>query len=119
MKSHVAADRPAARPAQVERLGDLLDRLGLPGEGGLLDAEAGRLDEPGIGGYDVAGFEQHDVARHQFGGGYLGHLAGPPHPDYGRSELAQGAHGLLGLYSWRKPRAPLRTTMAMMTMASS
>ena len=80
-----------------ERFGDLLHRLGFAGEGGLLDAQAGRMDEPGIGRYDVAGFEQHHVTRHQIGGGHLGHLAGPPHPDYRRGELAQRAHGLLGL----------------------
>ena len=74
----------------------LVDRFGLAGERRLLDPQPGRLDQPKIGGHDVAGLEQHHVAGHQLDRGDLDHPAIAVRPDRRHGEPAQRGDGPLG-----------------------
>ena len=51
--------------------GDLLDRLGLAGEGALVHEEVLGLENAQVGGHEVAGSEADDVAGHDLGHGEL------------------------------------------------
>ena len=61
-----------------------------------VDAHAERFDQPAVGRHEVALFEQHDVAGHQFGGECLRDLAGPEHLRQLRQQLAQRGDGPFG-----------------------
>ena len=52
--------------AGISVVADLLvHRKRFPGQGRLIDAEIGALDQLHVGGNDIAEFYQHDVARNQ------------------------------------------------------
>ena len=65
-------------------------------EGGFIDLQLRDLEQAQIGWHLVAGFQQHDVSRHQGVGGYHLHLAAAQHGGMCRSQLPQGCHGLVG-----------------------
>ena len=44
---------------------DFVDRLGFPGQHGLVHAQTTRLDQPDVGGNSISRFENDDVARHK------------------------------------------------------
>src|SRR3546814_1490558 len=57
----------------TRRSSESRDRIGLLGDGGgftrqrrLLCLEPSRFEDAEIGRYEIAGLQQHDVARHQF-----------------------------------------------------
>ena len=54
-----------ARLLVRDRIGRLVDRHRLAGQHGLVALELGRLEQPNVGGNDVADRELHDVARHE------------------------------------------------------
>ena len=58
---------PSAVSPVGERRGVLGDRRALAGERRLLHLERRRRDDAAVGRHDVAGLEQHDVARHEPG----------------------------------------------------
>ena len=53
---------PGPRSASASASASFDGRRALTGEGGLVDVERVRLDDPAVGGHVVAGGEQHDVA---------------------------------------------------------
>jgi len=65
----------------LQRVTGLLHRLGLPGEGRLLDPQRRSLEEAQVSGNHRAGIQMHDVARHQVRRGHLTELfvAHDPH----------------------------------------
>ena len=73
---------------QAQRLDHLVDGDALAGEGGLLDLEAGTLQQAAVGGDRVAGFQQHHIARDQLVAVDRDLLAVPQHLAGG------GGHGL-------------------------
>jgi len=73
------------------------DRKALPGQGGFLDLQRRRDCDPAIGRHQVSRLHQHYVARHQFGGVDLEHLAIPANPGDGLHHRGKGGDALLGL----------------------
>ena len=65
----------------------LRHRYALAGQRGLVDAEAERLDHPGVGGHVVAGLEDEHIAGHDGGGGqdHLRSVAPDERPGRGRA----------------------------------
>ena len=70
-------------------IGRLLDRNRLSGEGGFVDRHVGGEQHPAIGGHPVSCLEQHDVARHEFVGRDLLHLAIAAHPHDGHEHALE------------------------------
>ena len=71
-----------------DHIGGLFHRLAFAGEGAFVDLHRIALQNPGIGGDEVAGLQQQDITGHHFWGGHL-HLEAAP--EQGGSG---GAHGL-------------------------
>ncbi len=88
---------PQRQARHVEGLRLLGYGLRLAGEGGLLDAEAGRLGQADVGGHQVPGLQQDHVAGHQVAGGDVPGQPGAHHGDLGDGQALQGGDGLLGL----------------------
>ena len=70
------------------------DRHRLTGENGLLCGQAPRLEQTKISRNPVAGFHQHDIARHQVGGVHAGALSAAQYRRVRCQHLANGLHGL-------------------------
>ena len=51
--------------AQGKKLGGLIDRNGLAGEGGLLDLHAGAFNDPAVGRNRISGLQDYDIAGDQ------------------------------------------------------
>src|SRR6185437_7579189 len=77
------------------RLRNLADGYRFPGQCGLMGLETGALDDAGIGGHKLTGFEQDDVARRQLEGWDLPHFAIPPDLRRWSGQLLQSSHSLL------------------------
>jgi hypothetical protein len=94
-EGHVPALRCRQRSFLEDRLGDLVDRDRFPGEHGLVALEPRRLQEAQIGGDDVAGLQQHEVARNDGLALDLDPLAAPQHGRAGRHHPHQRGDRLL------------------------
>ena len=81
-----------------QRGGVFLDRVGLAGQLCLVDEEVVGLQHPGIGGHQVAGTQQHHVARNQLG-----------HRELARRSVAQ--HGRGQRHFQRQPLGALPGTV--------
>ena len=51
--------------AQGKKLGGLINRNGLAGEGGLLDLHAGAFNDPAVGRNRISGLQDYDIAGDQ------------------------------------------------------
>jgi len=71
-------------------------RLGLPGQGRLVDPQRPRLDQAQVSRDHVPGCEQDDVTRHQLRRGDLADPAGSQDPDAWRGHRLERGHRLLG-----------------------
>ena len=80
-----------------DRIGSLLGRDRLAGERRLLGAQVLCVGEAEIGRHLVAGFEQHDVPRHQLVSRDHARLAAARRPGLGREHVANRVERLLGL----------------------
>ncbi len=87
-EDHVAA-LAERRIHRDDCLGDLGHRVRLAGEGRLGDLGVVGREHASIGGHTVAGFEQHQVARHQLRGADLLHAAVAAHARHRRKHLLQ------------------------------
>jgi len=75
-----------------QRSDALRDGRGLTGERGLLHLQARRGQQAPVGGHEVAGLHEHDVARHQPGRVDLGDLAVTTQPRLRDLQTGQGIH---------------------------
>ena len=91
---HPVAD---ARLTPGHERGVLFGGHRFPGEGALLHLEVDRLEKAQVGGDHPPGLEQHNVARHEGGGGHLGEPAVPAHERVGARELFERLERLLRL----------------------
>ncbi len=73
----------------------LLNWLGLAGESGLLDLQAHVLQQAAVGGHEVAGLQDDDVAGHKIDRGDFLDLAVAADADGGNGQLLERGHGLL------------------------
>ena len=81
----------------VEDRGDLVDRHGLAGEGGLLDLHGGALDDAAVRRHRVAGLEDHEVANNKLGGRDAHNVAAAHDLALGGRHLLERRQRLLGL----------------------
>jgi hypothetical protein len=75
-RSHVSARRESLPGGLVRpRLRPLLHRIGLSGQGGLVDAETARLGQAKVGGDDRAHADPDEIAGDELGHGHLAGIA--------------------------------------------
>ena len=77
-------------------VGLLFSRVGLPGQQGLVDEQIARLQQPAIGGHDVARAKMNHVARDEAVDRHHGLGAIPPHVRLQGYGTAEGLDRVLG-----------------------
>jgi hypothetical protein len=80
----MCAARPPVTDDVRQRLGDLAGGLGLAGQGGLVHAQRGHLDQPQVASEHVTLAKQRHVARDQPDGRHQPNVAVAHHLDAGR-----------------------------------
>ena len=93
----IGRERGLAHGGAGRRRRALFGRVGLAGEKRFIDIEVARFDQPGIGGYEIAGREKNDIAGHDLRRWNVDRRSIAKRLGGKRDLLAQTLRGVLGL----------------------
>ncbi len=93
----IGRERGLAHAGVGRRRRALFGGVGLAGEKRFIDIEVARFDQPGIGGYEIAGREKNDIAGHDLRRGNVDRRSIAKRLGGKRDLLAQTLRGVLGL----------------------